>query len=285
MRLNPKFQAIMLMFVLMITHIPISTAQAQSTPPVPLPLKELAVRGAIIHYLGSEHNMQGWAAVLNGQAQYYYFTPNGEAYVTGLMFDNNGTSITLSQAQNILEKQGGQSLNRADIRERAQSSSLTQNPLPPSRAASRAERFFNALENANWAVLGQLDAPVLYSFVDPNCPFCKQMLLDMQTAIEAGQIQIRLIPVGFDERSIRQAAVLMETDKPYATLMAYINGDNGALPAGSAAPISPVRDNIRLMSEWDIDVTPFSMYRNAQGTLKVLQGRAVDIETIIQDLP
>ena len=74
-----------------------------------------------------------------------------------------------------------------------------------------SERMFTDVQNSNWIKLGSETAPVIYSFVDPNCPHCHDFLDDIRKKdlIKNGKVQVRIIPVGFQDGSLAQASFLL----------------------------------------------------------------------------
>ncbi|MCP6003205.1 hypothetical protein NL386_37230, partial [Klebsiella pneumoniae] len=94
------------------------------------------------------------------------------AFVTGLMFDKDGRPITIEQVQQ-LQAQGGDILDL--LAETPPSATPPQTPENVTSAASvqsPSERMYRDIENSNWIRLGNASAPVIYSFIDPQCPHC-----------------------------------------------------------------------------------------------------------------
>lgn len=267
---------------------PLAFAQSKpAIPDVPEALEALSERGAQMRYLGREHGMDGWIAIYQGQEQYYYITQDGKAFVTGLMFGADGRPVTIEQVQK-LQSQSGDVLDL--LAEGAAPAPSTTTP-PPTIAEtlntkSPAERMFADIQNSNTVRLGSANAPVIYSFIDPQCPHCHKFLADLRKDyIDAGLVQVRLIPVGFQQGSLAQAAVLLASPDAEERFYKHLDGDQNALPAKSDISTQAIQKNMALMQAWKFNVTPLTVYRSASGEIKIIRGVAKDIPGMIGDLP
>lgn len=266
---------------------PLAFAQSKSAiPDVPEALQALSERGAQMRYLGREHGMDGWIAIYQGQEQYYYITQDGKAFVTGLMFGSDGRPVTIEQVQK-LQSQSGDVLDLL-AQGAAPAQAPTQAPTISEtlNAKSPAERMFADIENSNTVRLGSANAPVIYSFVDPQCPHCHKFITELKKDyIETGLVQVRLIPVGFQQGSLAQAAVLLASPDAEERFYKHLDGDQTALPAKSDISTQAIQKNMALMQAWKFNVTPLTVYRSASGEIKIIRGVTKDIPGMIADLP
>ena len=53
---------------------------------------------------------------------------------------------------------------------------------------------------------GSASVPTFYAFIDPNCPHCQQFLREVEPYVTGGKVAVHMIPVGYDDRSRKQAA-------------------------------------------------------------------------------
>lgn len=279
----------LLCFVLVIFAAPV-LAQGKgkdALPEVPEALQALVEKGAQLRYLGSEHGLDGWIAIYQGQEQYYYVTADKKAFVTGLMFGDDGRPITIDQVKN-LQAQSGDVLDllAADQPDAQNPSETPESIVSTMTSKTPSERMFGELERSNWLSLGDAKAPVIYSFVDPNCPHCHDFINDIRKAgyIENGALQLRLIPVGFQNGSLAQASFLLASPDGADRYLKYLDGDNDALPAKSDVSTQAVQKNMALMQAWKFNVTPLTIYRSGSGEVKILRGRAKDLASVIADL-
>lgn len=267
-----------------------SAALAQTTgteapPPMPAPLETLAKQGAQLRYLGRQGQLDGWIAIQNGQEQYFYVTPDREQVLLGLLFDKTGKMITMDQVAK-LQKEGGEVLDILKSAPRAEAAT------PQSSTAgditkelkSPSEQMFADIEQTNWVALGNTAAPVVYMFIDPQCPYCHDFMKSLRKDIEGGRVQVRLIPVGFRDDTRAQAALLLAVPNAQERWFKHLDGDQQALPVTPGVNEQGVERNMAVMQSWKLNVTPLSVYRAQDGKVKIVQGRAKDLKAFVSDL-
>jgi thiol:disulfide interchange protein DsbG len=285
----------------------VSAFADNAQPDVPLPIQNLVASGAQLRYLGQDYGLNGWLVLKNGQEQYFYSTPDGQAVMMGILFNNKGDTVTLKQINELRKKEGPaidklagfdaaplppQSKDAPDASSAVEPSTVSQdftNPeaLLKSAVKSKSEQLFDGVESANWIKLGSDKAPVIYTFIDPECPHCHDLIQNIRKSgyLEQGLLQLRLIPVGvLTENSLTEAAYLLASPDPQKELFRHLDGDKTALLADKTVNTQGVQRNIKLMQDWKLDVTPFSVYRGRDGKVKVLQGVPEDIKRIITEL-
>lgn len=277
----------LLTLLLIIMSAPISAFAQDGLPAVPETFQPLIERGAQIRYLGKSHGLDGWIMVYKGQEQYFYVLPDGKAFLTGLLFDADGTSITVNQVSE-LQKKGDDVLNL--MAETPETENAAERPNveadEPFEYQKPVDRMFADVQNSNWITLGSKDAPVIYTFIDPQCPHCHDFVqtLQKQNYLDSGRLQVRIIPVGFREDSIAQAAFLLGSGDAASRLLRHMDGDEAALPAKSDINTQAIQKNLALMQAWNFDVTPFTLYKSKSGEVKIVRGAANDIEGILAEL-
>lgn len=276
-----------------------------SQPDVPLPIQNLVASGSQLRYLGQDYGLDGWLVLKNGQEQYFYSTPDGQAVLMGILFNNKGDTITLKQINELRKKEGPAIDKLAGFEGSPLSSPAAELPssapatvsvspdftnpqaLLKSAVKPKSEQLFEGVENANWIKLGADKAPVIYSFIDPECPHCHDLIRNVRKSgyLEQGLLQLRLIPVGvLTENSLIEAAYLLASSEPQKDLYRHLDGDKAALLVDKTVNTQGVQRNIKLMQDWKLDVTPFSVYRGRDGKVKILQGVPDDLKKIITEL-
>lgn len=264
-------------------------AQEGGNPTLPDTLQNLAAKGAQIRYLGREKGMDGWIAIQKGQEQYFYATPDREALVMGLLFDKTGKMLTVRQVQNL--QQGNDPTIESLMLE---SEAVPADPIAAlqeqlrqqqEKASTPAEKLFTEVEGSNWIALGDEKAPAIYAFLDPQCPHCHEFMKDIRKDyIDAGVLQVRMIPVGFREDTKVQAAILLAATNPKELWYRHLDGDATALPVSSTANKQAVELNMALMQDWKLDATPIIVYRSGKGEVKIVRGRPRNPSDILNDL-
>lgn len=263
-------------------------ARAQEAlPDLPAPIQNLVDEGAQIRYLGREHGFDGWLTIKNGQEQYFYVPPGGDAFVMGVMFDKDGKLVTIEQVSK-LRGQGDKTLDSLTddgFGERLNPNNVQGSETDQFDFKSPSEQLFADIEKSNWVPLGRADAPAVYSFIDPQCPHCHSFINDLRgTYMDNGALQLRMIPVGFRDETRAQAAYLMATPNPQKRWFEHMDGDENALPAKSEINQQGVQRNLAIMQSWKFNVTPMIIYRGGDGSVKLVRGRPKNIPDIVADL-
>ncbi|MCC7305826.1 MAG: thioredoxin fold domain-containing protein [Alphaproteobacteria bacterium] len=256
--------------------------QDMPIPDMPEPIKELVNQGAQARYMGRDFGLDAWITIKNGQEQYFYVMPDQQAFLMGVLFNNKGKLVTIDQVRRLRE-QGDTLLDSIDDGFTDATPKTDQKISPEFSAPS--DRLFYDVQNSNWIPLGQLGAPVAYAFVDPQCPHCHDFLNDLRKDyIDKGLVQLRIIPVGFKEESIAQAAYLLAAPSPQERWWKHMDGDKEALPAKAEINQQGVQRNLAIMQSWKFDVTPLIVYRDKQEKIKIVKGRPKDIPALVSDL-
>jgi thiol:disulfide interchange protein DsbG len=278
------FKILLVVGFMIMAHAPVN-ARAQDTggvPEMPEPLQELVNQGAQVRYLGKDYGLDSWITIKNGQEQYFYVLPDKSAFMMGVLFDSKGKLVTVQQVQR-LQAQGDTLLDSlatgfGDV-------GAEKDARVDAEFKTPSERLFNDITLSNWVPLGQAGAPVAYVFIDPQCPHCHEFIKDLRADyLDKGRIQLRIIPVGFKEETVAQAAFLLAAPDPQDRWYKHMDGDATALPAKADINQQGVQRNLALMQSWKFDVTPMVIYRGKDGTVKIVRGRAKDIPAFINDL-
>lgn len=258
-----------------------------SVPDMPDALQSLVDRGAQARFLGTKHGMEGWVTIFKGQEQYYYVTPDGQGFLMGILFNKDGKMETVNQVRELQE----QSDDALDIfaMDKQKVDSLKEAKEKASKEfeyKTPAERMFMDIENSNWIGFGSEKAPIIYSFMDPQCPHCHSFMKDLRSGyLDKGLVQLRVIPVGFRDETLAQAAFLLAAPDAKERWFNHLDGDKSALPVDTAINTQGVQKNLALMQAWKFDVTPMTVYRGKDGKIKIVRGRAGDMNEILADMP
>lgn len=279
-----KVARLLLVCTALFINIP-AHAQQQKDPPMPAPIKTLVEQGAQVRYLGRHNSLDGWITIKNGQEQYFYATEDGKSLMMGLLFDTDGKLVTLRQVKALQENSDGPVLDMFTVQTPDALAAGKQPTLPQFKTP--AEQLFDDVTSSNWIQLGRPDAPVIYSFMDPNCPHCHSFMNDLKTAyLDKGLVQVRLIPVGFlKPESKAEAAFLLAAPDPEQRWYRHMGGDKTALPAEKGINEQGVERNMAIMQSWKLDATPITVYRGKDGQVKIVQGRPQKMTALLADLP
>jgi len=266
--------------------LPLSARAQDKIPELPEALQILVDRGAQARYLGNKYGLDGWITVFQGQEQYYYVTPGGEGFLMGLLFDKDGQMVTVDQVRDLQAQSDGVLDFLAVDKSPEKLDEAMQETNKAFEYKTPAVRMFADVKNSNWIKFGSDDAPVIYSFMDPQCPHCHDFMKDLRNDyIEKGLIQLRMIPVGFRDETLAQAAFLLAAPDAKTRWYAHLDGDTTALPATSNTNTQGIQKNLALMQAWKFNVTPMTIYRGKDGKVKIIRGRAESMNKIMADLP
>ena len=201
----------------------------------PAPIQALSAQGLQIHAeFEAPGGLTGYAASYPAGEVAIYLTPDGEHAIVGTLVDAEGND-----------------LSDAALDEHV-------------RAAQFAE-VWERLEKSHWILDGDADAPrVVYTFTDPNCPYCRQFWEAARPWVEAGEVQLRHIMVGIlASNSPAKAASLLGAEDPSAALHAHSDGGEEIVPTAQAREIEEqVYANNQLFDELGMIATPSTLFRD-----------------------
>lgn len=279
--------AILLSAVVFTFIMAASTAFAQDQPQevlpeLPGPVKTLVDQGAQVRFLGRDLGVEGWVAIKNGQEQYFYVLPNGQGFLSGVLFDKDGKVVTIDQVRRLRQHGDAQTLDTLAADTPAERADAEKKPRYEFMTPS--EQLFYDVENSNWIPVGKAGTPLFYAFIDPQCPHCHELMARLKKDIKAGKLQVRMIPVGRTEQSKAQAAFLMASPDPEDTWWRHLDGDETALPAKQGISTQGVERNLMIMQTWKLEATPLIVYRGKDNTVKIIRGTPKDYQALISDL-
>lgn len=265
-----------------LAFVPAYAQNPEALPDLPAPIQNLVNEGAQIRYLGKEQGYDSWITIKNGQEQYFYVPPGGKRFFMGVMFDDTGKLVTVEQVQKLREKEGASLDALAD--DFGFNPANTKSEKTSLEFKTPSEQMYYDIENANWVPLGENGAPLLYAFIDPQCPHCHDFIEDLKTEIDGGKVQLRMVMVGLRPETVAQAAYLLAAPDPQGRWWKHMEGDKDALPVVSDINQQGVQRNLAVMQSWKFSATPMVVYRARDGSVKIVRGRPQDIKGLLADL-
>ena len=220
-----------------------SLASAAYADTWPGPVRALTEQGLEIHgEFEAPSGLTGYAASHQGREMTVYVTADGQHAIVGSMVD-------------------------------AQGNDLSEAPLDELVRAPQEGEVWRQLEASHWIQDGAADAPrVLYTFTDPNCPYCRQFWEQARPWVEAGEVQLRHIMVGIlQQDSPAKAAALLGAENPERALHAHSGGDDITPSAQPRQIEDRIYRNNQLFEELGLYATPTTIYRQ-QGRLQRVDG-------------
>ena len=232
-----RFSPLVLSLSLLSSH---TLAADTALPP---PIQALTEHGIKIHsQFSAPSGLTGFGASTQGREMAVYLTPDGEHALIGTLMDRQGNDLTEPQ--------------------------LDEHVRAPLEAQTWA-----LLEDSYWIQDGDPQAPrVIYTFTDPNCPYCLQLWQASRPWVEAGDVQFRHIMVGIlADNSPAKAAALLGADDPSASLEAHQQGNEITASAQPREIEEQVFANNQLFEGLGLYATPTSayQYRNEDGVVRI----------------
>ncbi|SFB04756.1 Thiol:disulfide interchange protein DsbC [Collimonas sp. OK607] len=237
----------------------VGTALAAPAANWPAPVKALETQGVeVMGRFDAPGGLQGYAAVMQQKPLAIYVTADGKQAIVGTMLDAKGANLSEAPLEKLVSK-----------------------PM--------TEKTWAQLEKSSWIADGSKNAKrVVYTFTDPNCPYCNKFWNDARPWIKGGNVQIRHIMVGIikDTSAGKAAALLTAKDQQAALTLHERQHANGGIK-----PLEQIPKNIRtqldnnqkLMQQLGFFATPTVFYKDASGVLQTAQGapRADMLNTIL----
>jgi thiol:disulfide interchange protein DsbG len=93
--------------------------------------------------------------------------------------------------------------------------------------------------------------PLMVSFEDPNCMFCHKFSESIENALAAGQLRVKVVPVGFlkGEDSLNRAAAVLQAASPEKAWADNMKNFDAAHELGGLAPAKPTPDTLKALSD------------------------------------
>lgn len=211
---------------------------------IPAPIAALEDEGLTIHgTFDAPSGLTGYAASMQGRELAVYLTSDGQHAIIGNMVDADGNNLSTEPLERLVTG--------------------PQNALD-----------WEALGESAWIADGDDSAErIVYTFTDPNCPFCSQFWQSARPWIDAGDVQLRHVMVGILQRdSPRLAISLLAAEDPASTLNAHESG-NPVEPLESLSREweMELQKNHDLMKSFGLHATPSILYME-DGKLQMSQG-------------
>jgi len=214
----------------------------------PAPIKALEAKGVeVIGTFEAPGGLTGYAGIAQQQPLAIYLTADGKHAIIGSMIDAKGVD-------------------------------LSQEPLSRLVSKPMSEKIWKALEGSTWIADGVKNAPrVIYTFTDPNCPYCNKFWNEARPWVKAGKVQLRHVMVGIlGPTSPGKAAALLSAQDPQTALTEHEqqHGSGGIKPLAQVSPKvrAQLDANQSLMQQLGFSATPTILYKDANGNLQNMQG-------------
>jgi hypothetical protein len=235
-------------------------------------LKQFEDAGGTVEFIGSAHGLDGWVAKNSkGEVKATVYTTQDGAMLAGMLFSPDGSTNETAKQLEAYHKRitGGQ-----DAAPGAKDSS------------SKSEKLYAEVEKAGWVALGNSSAPYLYIFMNVNCDHCQSFWKDLESVVNEGKLQVRLVPYGTSPDNRDGGAALLSAENPQAAWTAYVSGDKASLSKDKAKDDSyqKIDTNTAMVKNWKLAGPPFTLYRRpGDGILTAIVGRPDNVMLLLAE--
>ncbi|HEU4654606.1 MAG TPA: thiol:disulfide interchange protein DsbG [Steroidobacteraceae bacterium] len=225
----------------------------------PAVIKNIEKQGVeIFGQFDAPGGLRGFAGAAGQHPLAIYLTPDGEHAVVGTLIDAEGADVNASVLQSMVLK-----------------------PM--------SQRLWAKLEKSTWVQDGDPKAArIVYTFMDPNCPYCHRFWQAARRWVQAGKVQLRHILVGvIREDSANKAAAIMTAASPAEAFALHEQQQaQGGVKALAVIPQdakAQLDANERLMTELGIQGTPGILYLDDAGVVQTAAGmpQPEDMDTVL----
>jgi thiol:disulfide interchange protein DsbG len=230
---------------LLSTAVIAASVQAEDLPPAIQTLEQQGVK--VIESFDAPGGMTGYVGEMRGRSLAFYLTSDGDHVIVGTMLDKDGNNLSEASIQKLV-------------------------------AGPKFESAWPELEDSHWVRDGDEDAEtIVYTFTDPNCPYCHRFRQQAEPWIAAGKVQLRHIMVGIlTEDSLTKAATILGSENPEQAMQEHqASFEQGGIEVDrervSAAHLR-VKANNSLMQDLGLQATPSTLYRSEDGKIVMVQG-------------
>ncbi|AKM32677.1 thiol:disulfide interchange protein DsbG [Pandoraea faecigallinarum] len=140
------------------------------------------------------------------------------------------------------------------------------------------EAIWSKLGASQWVQDGKKDAPrIVYTFGDPNCPYCNRFWEAARPWVDSGKVQLRHVLVAVIKAdSVTKAAAILSASNPSAALTQNEQKfrQGGIKPARNVSKTvaQTLQSHQMLMAELGFRGTPGIVYRNGKGVVERTNG-------------
>ncbi|WP_454686429.1 thiol:disulfide interchange protein DsbG [Agrobacterium leguminum] len=227
-------------------------AKNGSNDGLPAILRSIELQGInILGEMDVPGGLRGFAAKAGAQPIAIYLTPDNKHVVVGTLVDATGQDMAAAQMKKMVEK-----------------------PI--------LEDGWNQLSQSTWVQDGKADAPrIVYTFTDPNCPYCNKFWQAARPWINSGKVQLRHIMVGvIRQDSPAKAAAILEARSPSEALkeneLKHKDGGIAPLQSVKEQTTASLDHNANLMTELGFGGTPAIIFKKADGAIGTVAGMPQD---------
>ena len=266
-------------------------------------LQNILKPGTQLHYIGDEHGLKGYFATNGNRGQVVYVTADGQASLIGALFTADGVSMSMLQLTRLriagfdpLPYLNGSGSLQTDNAAAPAVATPAVNNMPATTTASTpaataqpslGEQLLTDASRASWIAFGQPTGVPLTVFMDPNCDHCHTFFKQLLPLTVQNKIYLRVIPISLvaPNKSGPEVINILSSTNPQQTWINKINGqDVPVLPNASPQAAAALRINDQTFGRWQLPGTPYSVYKDRTGTVKVLFSEPENLADFLKEI-
>lgn len=251
-------------------------------------LQNLVQAGTEVRYLGDEYGVKAYFMTNKGQGQVVYVTPDNQAVLVGTLFSGDGNAITFMQLLRLRRTGFDPTpfFNNANAQP-GQTQSGSTGTTPAASNVSPGEKLLQDTGSASWFAFGQPSGVPLTVFMDPNCDHCHAFFKQLLPYTQQNKIYLRVIPISLVDpiKSRQDVFNILSANNPATAWTSFINGETLAAVSSPDDKVAmALLNNNKLFTDWQLKVTPYSVYRAQGGDVKVMAAVPTDFAAFLADL-
>lgn len=235
-------------YIILVTFLTIAPWASAQKSALPEPLNLLIQQGGeVVEQFDAPAGMQGYIADFRGQVITLYVTSDDKYMFTGAMLDTQGNNLGEQAIQDYM-------------------------------SGPKSIKDWKQLETSHWVLDGSPTAKrIVYTFTDPNCPYCSKFWQNARPWVDSGQVQIRHILVGILRADSQQkAAAILAAEKPSVALAEHQVANSlpnlKPLLEHSTDIRSKLMENHQIMMVMGASATPATFYQDETGVVQKQMG-------------
>lgn len=252
-------------------------------------LRRITSTGATVYEIGNRtmnHGLQGVYAVNGDIFRVFYLTPDGQALIGGVLWDQDGHNVTRDTVAPIKG-----AIPTVTLTGTKPGATPPGQAVPPASATLSPE-LAKRVDQASVGLVGQDGRRRLTMVIDPLCPWSIRALAELQPSVARGDIQLALLPIAINDHENSGAST------PAATaLLSLPPRDMGAawekiIALHHVADDMPRTDDAALHLQANMAVahavgvrgTPTLVWRDRAGVSHVTEGVPRDIGQLVREM-
>ena len=272
------------------------------TPSVPTPrlipageiaaspaLRRITSTGATVYEIGNRamnHGLQGVYAVNGDIFRVFYLTPDGQALIGGVLWEQDGHNVTRDTI--------------APIKGAIPTVTITgakPGATPPGQAAPAANATLSPalakrVSQASLGLIGQDGRPRVTMVIDPLCPWSIRALAELEPFVARGDIQLALLPIAINDHenggASTPAATALLSVVPFEMEAAWekiidLHHVADDMPRTDAAALH-LQGNMAVAHAIGVRGTPTLIWRDKAGVSHVTEGVPRDIGQLVREM-